>query len=428
MNPNTVEAKQEQLIKLNSDTQAVIEKAKAESRDLTDIERQSVDVLLKKFDATKAEIDLLQRAEASAAALSQVQPRKTVDSTSESRAVAYPVDDKGTWGFKHMGEFLMSVRNIKDGVMDPRFIKAAQTTYGSEVVLADGGAAVPPDFRPEIMKALGAPESLFAKLDQLITTSNAVSLPVDEDPPWSATGITVASVVEGNSYTGSKPALHALTITVGKRGGIVYITNEMLEDVPSIGSYVAGKAGDKLAYSLNSMVMTALNGSGAKVTVPKTTGAAAGSPADLANIQEMFWHMPQAWQGRAIWLANPRYQMLLQNVTYPAGTTNWPVFLPAGGISQASYATIYGRPVVFSENCAAVGTIGDIMLVDPLGFYGVSKSNGVKADVSIHFAFDQDLTAFKVSVRSAAASKYSAVLPRPDSTAVGNCVVLATRS
>ncbi len=419
---NSVEALREQAARCHLDAQTIRNKADAEARALTDVEKTSIDTLSTQFDNTMKDIQAAERLDAQAAVLAQVQPRKTAP----VEAVRSPItaaDDRGTWGFKHTGDFLNAVANSARGIMDPRLVKNAVATYSSEGTPADGGFALPPDFRAGVQTLLDTPDNLFARLDQLQTVNAAITVPVDEDPPWSASGITSATVAEAVAVTPTKPLLKQLVLTLSKYGTLVFVSQEMLADGTNINGHIQRKAGDKIAYQLNKAVYTAITGSGSKIITAKN-GEAVGAPAALASIQSMWSKVVVSnFQNRAVWLANPAYMTVLN--TYTVG--NWPAYLPPGGLSNAPYATLYGRPVLFTETCAAVGTEGDICLFVPDQFYGVTKSDGLRVDVSRDFAFDQDLIGFRFYIRAGAKSKFSAVITRPDTTTASNAVTLITR-
>jgi HK97 family phage major capsid protein len=71
--------------------------------------------------------------------------------------------------------------------LDQRLLAAA-TTYSSEGVGADGGFAVPQEFRTAIWQKVMGEDSLLSRCDQLVTGSNNMTVPADETTPWDTTG------------------------------------------------------------------------------------------------------------------------------------------------------------------------------------------------------------------------------------------------
>jgi HK97 family phage major capsid protein len=433
---------------LQAKSEEILNKAAAENRELTAEENATLDDQRGIFAKTMAEIDRREAIQAQAAMLSQKTARKaepvtpagvTSPSPAGATAVALPSDpggvtitrpitaggdDSGHWGFKKgFGEYLRAVAAARNGSVDPRLVKNAVSTYSGENTGADGGYALPPDFRAGVNKLLDTPRNIFPLLDQLQTPNFTVTLPMDEDPPWSSSGLVAQQLAEGGQLTPQKPVLKQLAIPLQKYGDLAYVTEEMLADGTLIGPYIQQKCADKIGWKVNAAVFNALMSSGSKITTTKgATGA--GAPPTLINVQAMYVNIfVNGFQDQAVWLANPALITTFQGYTIG----NWPAYLPPGGLSNAPYATLLGRPVIFTELCNASGSEGDLVLFAPKTIYGLTKTDGLRTDVSIHMAFDQDLTAYRFFLRAAIKSKFSASITRPDATTASNIVTLQTR-
>ena len=150
--------------------------------------------------------------------------RNSAPAQSNNRPRIQMMEDKGKWGWRTFGEFAASVRpaSRNGGSVDPRLVQNAPTTYSSEGVGADGGFAVPPDFRQAIMeKVMG--EGIFAGLtDQMQTSCNTITFPKDETTPWdSSGGLQAYWDGENDQLTQSKVALkeHTLRLEQADRIG-----------------------------------------------------------------------------------------------------------------------------------------------------------------------------------------------------------------
>jgi HK97 family phage major capsid protein len=265
-------------------------------------------------------------------------------------------------------------------------------------------------------------ETLHGLCDTLTTSSNAIELPIDSDPSWSAE-LAANDVAEDADLTEDKLAFSEFTATLTKSGVLVRVTREMLEDSTGIAQWVLAKLGEKLAWRQHAKCVAACLASGGKVTVPKTAAAPVGSPPDLANLQKIWASMLPEHRARAVWLVNPAIEPTLQNLVIG----QIPVYLPPTGIEGQPYGRIFGRPVFFTEGLPAVGTTGDIGLVAPQTFFGVYKANGPRLEESIHAEFKRDVVQYRAYLRSVFKSKFAAQITRSDGTAAGNYVTLATR-
>ena len=86
------------------------------------------------------------------------------------------------------------------------------------------------------------------------------------------------------------------------------------------------------------------------------------------------------------------------------------------------------------DDIGDVGDVGDVMLVDLKQYLTVTKigggrdGNGIKSDVSIHLWFDQNVSAFRFTLRMAGLPWWPAsITQRAGANAQSPYVVLAAR-
>lgn len=343
-----------------------------------------------------------------------------------------PGASKGTFGFQSLAEYVNAARTSKaTSSMDPRIANAA-TTYGREAVLPDGGFAVPPEYAATIEKVMdGSDDSLVKFVDERPTGSNRYEQPIDEEKPWTG-GISVSWDGEGSQATGQKPKLAKLEIPVHKVRGMVLLTDELLEDAPAIQSMLTTGFAEALLYALNNVIVKGdgasqplgIMNSDSKIEVAKKAGQAADTiVAD--NITAMWSRLHQSARASAVWLINQDLEQQLPLMTIG----NQPVYLPPGGLTGQQYGTIFGRPVVLSEEMEQLGDAGDIALFGGKS-YLLMRRRGATFASSMHFAFDQDLQSVKVVARYGGASKWRKALARKNGSAntLSNIVTLAARA
>lgn len=325
-------------------------------------------------------------------------------------------EDKSRWGWRNFGEFASAVRMAYHGggQLDGRLAaQMAPTTYGNENAGADGGFAIPPDFRSEIISKVMGEEQLISRTDQTVCSGNSITMPVDTTTPWQTSGGILAYWDgEAQQITQSKPALEQVQVKLNKLTALVPVSEELLEDVPALDAFLRRKAPEKMNYKINNAIVQGTGvgqplgilNSGSLVTVADNNGAYI-EPVDIFN---MWSRMYGPLRSSAVWLINQDVEPELFNmhisVKNVAGTENVggvPAYMPANGISGMPYGTLMGRPVIPTEACKSLNTPGDILFVNLGQYMTVTKGGGIRTDTSIHLYFDYAVTAFRFIFRVA---------------------------
>lgn len=434
-------ARQDELV---ADSRAIIARADSEKREITDEEQATIDSNSSEFDRLGAQIERREKVNAQSEIMLSSAGRKTPpqpvgnergrrDEGDDGEVVMaapppvvrrqQPIEpqprarDHGQWGFRSLGEFAMTVRRHgRNPQADPRLdygIRMAQSTYGNESVGEQGGILVPPDFRTELMVKITGEDSLISRTDQMTSASNTFVYPSDETTPWSTNGIQAYWESEGATKTATRPVFTPNSLRLNKIIVLVPVSDELLEDAPALDGYLRRKAPEKMDFKISHSIISGsgigqplgILNSAATITVAKETSQVADTLVGN-NILKMWTRMFSGSRRNAIWLAHqdiePQLYTMHQFVTNVAGTENvggYPVFLPPGGYSQSPYATLMGRPIIFTEACETLGDLGDIILADLSQYLSVRKALGLRTDTSIHLYFDQDLTAYRFVMR-----------------------------
>ena len=365
-------------------------------------------------------------------------PRQTVP------ASARPEGEAARFGFKSFGEYALMIRAAGGPSPDQSAVQRVQnalTTYGNEGVGADGGFAVPPDFRREIAEKVLGIDSLLGRTDQQTTTSNRIVFPVDETTPWQTTGgLQAYWEVEAGQKTQSKPALGQNAINLHKLIALVPVTDELLEDAPAMDGYLRRKVPDKMTAKVNTAVINGTGAgmpkgiltSGSLVTVAKETSQAADTII-FPNIVKMISRMYGPSYGNAVWLINqnilPQLMFMQFQTSATAPSQPIPVWLPGNSAAGAPFGTLMGRPIVPVQAMPVLGDLGDIVLADLTQYLTVTKGQQIRTDVSIHLFFDYDVTAFRFVMRLGGQPWWeSTISPQNGSDTLGFFVALAERT
>ncbi|MFV9616171.1 MAG: phage major capsid protein [Gammaproteobacteria bacterium] len=420
----TVESLQQKLIDLNQAANDIQNACDAEDRQLAPEETEKIDSIL--FDYKETEKDIVRREAilANSAALTESVGRRSApndvvakDDNSDPHAAPRklwrePLNhaEVGKCGFKTFGAFASSVMagsNPTAPKIDPRLIVDAPTTYGNEGVGADGGFAVPSDFRNEIMQLVEAEDELMGMTEQLNTSGNSMTLPKDETSPWQTSG-GIQSYWEGEAaqMTQSKPALGENLLKLKKLTTLVPITEEMAEDSSTIDSWLRAKVPAKMAFKINDAIINGtgagmpmgIMNSGAMIAVAKESGQTADTVV-FENIVNMWARMYAPSRRNAIWLINQDIEPQLDTMAFPTAATAVPMYMPPGGLADTPYGRMKGRPVMATQAAQTLGDAGDVMLVDLKQYMTIKKAMGIKSDVSMHLWFDYATLAYRFIIR-----------------------------
>lgn len=312
--------------------------------------------------------------------------------------------------FSNLGEQLMAIRNAArpGGVVDERLLKVNNDVKGSQSkVDEDGGYAIQEDFAKNILESAVTTGQILSRVTTYTISSNANSMrfmTADESDLSGGTvfgGVQMHWAVEGGTVPSSKPLFRETKIDLEKMMGFAYATEELLQDAAFMNSYY-GRAFTLASERLLEGAIIDGDGSGkplgilnsdATIAVDAVSGQEAGTiTAD--NILSMWQRGLYRNRSSMIWLAHPDCEMQFQKLTM----NDTPIWMPEGGLADAPYQRILGRPVIYDDNCAALGSKGDVMLVD-LSRYILVKKGSARQDWSMHVEFLTDQMCFRMVLR-----------------------------
>lgn len=156
--------------------------------------------------------------------------------------------------------------------------------------------------------------------------------------------------------------------------------------------------------------------SGALLPIARNSAGSKVEIEDIANMQSRL--LPQSYQS-AIWLANPT--VLPQLAVITATALAW--LSSDMGLAKPMPTSILGRPLFITEKCQALGTSGDIMLIDP-SFYVIGDRKTLELKASEQFKFSSDQTAWRMIERVAGQPWVDSVLTPKHGSTLSPFVVL----
>jgi HK97 family phage major capsid protein len=299
-----------------------------------------------------------------------------------------------------LGDFARAVVNTGTRrSVDERLIVAAAPSSSQESVGSDGGYAAPPEVVSEVADAILGEDTIFGRTDRQTATRNSVVVPVDAAPPWAAPQPQWEG--EGHPLATMKLALNSDTLKLNKLSVLVPVTNELYEDALGLGAYLRRAIPERFDFKLTDMLLSGTGvgqilgvlNAGAKITQTKEAGQAAGTVA-YANLTRMVNRLYAPARKTAVWLIHPDVEMAIQNLTTPGGE---PVIVYP---PDAPFPYIFGRPAFVTEAAKAIGTEGDIVLMDPRSYFSATRhAEGVTSALSMHLWFDYDAAALRFTMR-----------------------------
>ena len=375
--------------------------------------------------------------------------RKFIPGGDDGNPTISVTKDEGDKPFKSIGEHLIAVKNAyQNGAIDKRLYRMAVNDQGvslkatglSEGVPADGGFLIEPQFIPQILERTYQYGVLASRCTRIPVGAgyNGVKMPAVSETSLASSrfgGIVSYWAAEAGTKTASMPQFRQVSLELKKLIGLCYATDELLQDAVALEAWLMKAFPMEFGFKLDDAI---INGSGAGqplgimnspclVTVAKESGQAAAT-IQAENIIKMHARLWGGSSNNAVWLINQDIEPQLHTMSLAVGTGGVPVYMPAGGLSENAYGTLYGKPVLPVWQCQTLGTVGDIIFAD-LSQYLLAEQGGINAASSIHVKFVYDETAFRFVMRIDGQPWWnSALTPYKGSNTQSPFVVLATRS
>jgi HK97 family phage major capsid protein len=344
-------------------------------------------------------------------------------------------------GFRNHREFLTAVMDVGIGRgMDQRLSPLRQAAAGSDegrgISDPAGGFLIPEAFSPNLLQIMPEADPMAGLTTDVPMQMPIVNMParVDKDHRTSVSGgFTVTRRPETVPGTASQATFERVKLVANELFGLSYVTEELLTDSPlSFIAIISQGFSQQFTYQL---INERINGTGigeyegvlnapCLVSVPKETGQA-GATLTWENIGKM---RSRCWgYGNAVWLANhdtlPQFLLLNQSVGTGGSAMIWQPSAREGEPDR-----LLGRPLIFTEYCATLGTVGDLILSN-WREYLEGTYQPMQSAESIHVRFVNHERAFKFWLRNAGAPWWkTALTPKNSTSTLSPFVVLATRA
>lgn len=308
----------------------------------------------------------------------------------------------------------------------------------NEAIDAEGGYLVPTQTFNEIVQPAVEGSQIISRVRQIPVQTNSIKLNRKDVTTLASGGITGGTVAywtgEQGAITPSQPAFGTFRLELNKLAALVAVTSELLDDSPvSMGAILREDFINAIQWKIEDAILngdgvgkpTGLLSSNAVVSVAKESNQTA-TTINTQNVLKMWSRCYATNRQNAVWLVNQDCEPQLYALSLAVGTAGGSL-VNLFNIANGPQGSLLGRPVIMSQHCQTLGTVGDIWLVDLSQYYMIMK--GEQFAESMHLYFDTDKMAYRVTTRTDGASVWAnSLTAAKGSNTLSPFVNLATRA
>ena len=329
-------------------------------------------------------------------------------------------DPKG--GFRDHGEFVCAITGKGSKYYGQNHYAKLKAWHNAvtkiagtmnEGDMAQGGYLVPVEFRDQLLQNALEASIVKSRATAIPMQTNRIVIPAVVDNDHSTNyfgGIIPARTAEHGSKGVTKPLFDQVALTLHKLTGMVYVTDELLEDSPiSIPPLLNALFGGAIAFEEDdaylqgtgvNMALGAFNGGNPSLITQAIEPAQPVNTILWQNIINMWSRLHPPSMRNAVWVANIECFPQLASMAMAVGAGGVPVWMPANGVAGTPFGTLMGRPLFLSEKMQALSTAGDIGLGDFSQYLVAQKSGGgLQTATSMHYHFNYDEQTFRFVLR-----------------------------
>lgn len=263
-----------------------------------------------------------------------------------------------------------------------------------------GGYLVPEEFETKLVENLVNADPIRASAT-VITTAGDRNIPIETDSG------SFTYIGEGTDYPTSDPAIGKAVLSAFKAGGIVKVSEELLQDsFFDLESYLLRLAsrryntleqsgfanGGGVAGPLGIFNSVSVGGT----TITGTTGAVSASAAITGdNLIDTFHGLARAYRDNAAWLTSDTMVKLIRKLKDSTGQYLWQPGLQAGQPDR-----LLNRPVLVSDGAPAPAPDQRSIVFGDLSFYYIVDRLGLSMQVLRELYAAQGQVGFKFTKRN----------------------------
>ena len=361
---------------------AEAEKLNGEIRDLEDI--------LKTIPA---------EADARTAAVNAEIPNVVKDTNTTERKAPAEVKTDDSKIYRSFGEQLADIKKVSLGYgLTPALEKSQRSILGMNTQTgADGGYAIQTDFANRIMDSMIQQSEILNRIDRYQVSANAnevyVTMVNETTTANVFGGIQCYVVEEGAQIPTTKPSLKQIRLGLKKLAALAFVTDEQMRDSTFTGALLERGFALAMARQREKEIITNVIANPGTTVIAKEASQAADSVVGK-NFLKMRNALISTSRRNAIWTMHPDVSAELPEMYLSGAHTDKFIYMPENGISVQGYDRLFGREIIESDFCSALGDKGDVLYWNPFEYLEVFKG-GIDTATSIHVAFDTAQMAFR---------------------------------
>lgn len=335
--------------------------------------------------------------------------------------------------YRSFGEQLFDIKKAGLGYgVTPALEKSQRSILGMNTQDgADGGYAIQTDFSNRIMDSMIEQSAILNRIDRYQVSANANEVyvtMVNETTTANVFGGIVCYVVEeGAQIPNTKPALRQIRLGLKKLAALAYVTDEQMRDASFTGSLLERGFALAMARKREQMIIENVIANTGTTIIAKESSQSAATVVGK-NFLKMRNALISTSRRNAIWTMHPDVTAELPEVYLSGTNSDKFLYMPENGISVQGYDRLFGREIIESDYCSALGTKGDVLYWNPMEYLEIFKG-GVDTASSIHVAFDTAQMAFRAISYVNGMCKYDTGISIVNSsTPRASYVTLATRA
>lgn len=303
-------------------------------------------------------------------------------------------------GFEHAWEFAKAVADfVNMGIKDQRLEKLMVTKDMSSEVGSSGAFLIPTIQNNEVLQTRGENSIIRQRARVVPMGSPSVDFPAVDYGQGAAGksaffgGIDVGYVGEGEEPDESDPKFTTIPLKAKEIAGSVDIPNTLLRDSPqSMEALLSGSGGFGGAMAWQEewgalrdkggKQMLGILNSPAKIEVSRAT------PSDFTFPDAVTMATRMILSGTPMWLMS---QSVMTKLYQMKDAANRYIWQPSAVTGKPD--TLLGYPIKWTEKLPALGTTGDVVLVD-WSWYLLGDRQSITFDMSRESQFKKRLTTF----------------------------------